>query len=333
MLHVELADTDILRTGSRLIWMLIVAMGAAVAVTFCAARLSVTWEFFPTVPAAIAVCATVALFYRFFRPDPAIFYAAELIAQIMLISLLGGLLAYGGAASGLPYRDAELLAADRWLGFDLQWYLGFVDSRPWLARISLIAYVTMLWQATIVFFVLLLTGNVERLQAFAISLIVSLAITIAIFALFPALGWYGYLHVDRAEFPHLSFIAHFVSHLEDVRSGTLRAIPVDDLRGIISFPSYHAAVALIAVWALWPVRFFRWPVLILNMLMIASTPIEGTHYLVDVIGGLAVSACTLLAVSFIRRAIRRRCAARALVGPVSECLKTATDGAGRRRAA
>ena len=151
MRQVVLADTDILRAGSRLIWMLIAAMAVAVAAIFWATGLSITWLVFPIVPATIVVCAGVTLFYRFFRPDPAIFYAAELICQILLISLLGGLLAYGAAALGLPYRDAELLAADRWLGFDLRWYLGFVDSRPWLARISLIAYVTMLWQATMFF--------------------------------------------------------------------------------------------------------------------------------------------------------------------------------------
>jgi membrane-associated phospholipid phosphatase len=300
MPHIVLVDTDILRAGSRLVWMLIAAMAVATAAVLWAAGLSITWKIFPYVPAAIIACGAVNLLYRFFRPDPAIVYATELITQILLIGLVGGLLAYGAAASGLPYHDAELLAADRWLGFDLQWYLGFVDSRPWLAWLSFIAYNTMLWQAPIVFFVLLLTRHVERLQSFAASLAISLVITIAIFALFPALGWHGYL------FPDLSFVRDFVPHLKEVRSGALRAIPVDDIRGIISFPSYHAAVAMLAVWALWPVRFIRWPTLMLNVLMIASTPIEGAHYFVDVIGGLVVGACAVLVAVRMRDAIGRR---------------------------
>jgi len=325
MLHIVLADTDILRTGSRLVWMLIAAMAAATAVLFLATGLSITYQVFPTVPAAVIVCGALALFYRFLRPDPAIFYAAELIAQILLISVLGGLLTYGAAALGFPYRDAELLAADRWLDFDVQWYLGFLESRPGLARLSLIAYVTMGWQAMIVFFVLLLTRRIERLQDFAMSLVVSMVITSATFALFPAVGWDVYLGIDHAEFPHVSFIMHYVPYLEAVRSGALRAIPVDAMHGIVSFPSYHAAVAVIGVWALWPVRLIRWPVLLLNVLMIASTPIQGTHYFIDVVGGLAVSACTLLAVGHIRRLIHRHCADSARSQSVAERVAMAPD--------
>ncbi len=325
MLHVVLADTGNLRTGSRLVWTLIAAMAAFTVAIFWAKGLSITWQTFPTTPVAIVICAALTLFYRSLRPDPAIFYATELLAQILLISVLGGLLTYGAASLAFSFRDAELLAADRWLGFDVQWVLGFVDSRPWLAQLSLIAYVSMGWQAIIVFFVLLLTRRVERLQDFAMSLVISMVITSAIFSLFPARGWDVYLGIDHAQFPHVSFIMHYVPYLEAVRSGALRAIPVDAMHGIISFPSYHAAVAVIAVWAFWPVRFLRWPLLILNVLMIASTPIQGTHYFVDVVGGLAVSACTLLAVGYIRRTIHRRCADSALNPSVSERVAMAPD--------
>ena len=229
MRRVVLADTETLRTGSRLVWLLIAAAAAITAAIFLAKGLSVTWERFPTVPVAIVVCVALALFYRFVRPDPAIFYAWELLAQILLIGLLGALLTYGAASLGFPYRDAQLLAVDRWLGFDIQWYLGFVDDRPRLAQLSLIAYVTMGWQAHIVFFVLLLTRRIERLQDFAMAVIISGVITSAAFSLFPALGWDVYLGIDHAQFPNISFIMHYVPHLEAVRNGTLRAIPVDEI--------------------------------------------------------------------------------------------------------
>src|SRR5271170_6487534 len=96
------ADSDVLRAGSRLLWTLIAAMAIATAASCWAAGLSLTWQSFPTIPAAITGCAAVALFYRFFRPDPTIVYATELIAQILLIIFLGELLAYAAAASGLP---------------------------------------------------------------------------------------------------------------------------------------------------------------------------------------------------------------------------------------
>jgi membrane-associated phospholipid phosphatase len=300
-----LANSEVLRAGSGLVWALIAAMAAAATAACWAARLSITWHSFPTIPVVIVLCTAVTLFYRFFRPDPGIVYTTELITQILWIIFLGELLAYAAGASGLPYRDAELMAADRWLGFNLRGYLGFVNTRPWLMKVSLLAYMSMLWQPPIVFVVLMVTRRIERLQDFAVSLIVSLAITITVFALFPALGWYGYLHISAADFPNLSFFSNFVSHLEDVRSGALRAIPLDDIRGIISFPSYHAAAAVLAVWAVWPVRVVRWPLLVLNALMMASTPIEGTHYFVDVIGGVIVSMCSVLAATWARHRVGR----------------------------
>jgi len=91
-----------------------------------------------------------------------------------------------------------------------------------------------------------------------------------------------------------------------VREGTLRAVPLGDLRGVISFPSYHTAAAVLAIWAVWPVRFARWPMLILNVLMVASAPVEGAHYLVDIIGGALVGVCSAAAAAWTVPALRSR---------------------------
>ena len=69
MLDTLLADSEVLRAGSRLIWMLIAAMAVAAAAIVWAAGLSITWQAFSTVAVAIAAimgCAAVTSFYRFF---------------------------------------------------------------------------------------------------------------------------------------------------------------------------------------------------------------------------------------------------------------------------
>jgi membrane-associated phospholipid phosphatase len=311
------ADPHFLRAGSRLLWALIAAMAVGAAAACWAAGLSVDCRTLPSLVVVVAISAPVALFYRVFRPDPGIFYSTESITQIFLISILGALLAYGAAASGLPYRDAELLAADRWLGFDPKTYLDFVYARPLLAMLFPVVYLSMVYQPAIVFVVLTLTRRIDRLHDFAVALVVSLVITIAIFALFPARGWYGYLGVDPAAYPKLLLFWNFVPHLDTVRNGTLHAIPLGDLRGIVSFPSYHTAAAMLAVWSVWPVRLARWPMLALNALMVAAAPVEGAHYLVDIMGGLVGGGCAILAAVWTRHALRRHWAetARALWAP------------------
>ncbi|WP_354047340.1 phosphatase PAP2 family protein [Bradyrhizobium sp. LB12.1] len=66
--------------------------------------------------------------------------------------------------------------------------------------------------------------------------------------------------------------------------------------GIISFPSLHAALGLLFLLALWPVRYFGWIAALLNVAMIAATPVDGSHYFCDVVAGLAIALLSWVAV-------------------------------------
>jgi len=63
----------------------------------------------------------------------------------------------------------------------------------------------------------------------------------------------------------------------------------DNAEGIISFPSLHAALAVLFIFALWPVKWLRWIALSINLVMIAATPVDGSHYFTDIIAGLVIS--------------------------------------------
>ncbi len=52
----------------------------------------------------------------------------------------------------------------------------------------------------------------------------------------------------------------------------------------------------------WPVRYLRVPILVLNALMVASTPTAGSHYFIDIVGGTAVAFLAIVAVNGCRRA-------------------------------
>ena len=66
-----------------------------------------------------------------------------------------------------------------------------------------------------------------------------------------------------------------------------------EIEGLVTFPSFHTAAGVLFAWALWSTRWLRWPGLIVNVLMIASVPIIGAHYLVDVFGGVVVAIASL----------------------------------------
>jgi membrane-associated phospholipid phosphatase len=47
--------------------------------------------------------------------------------------------------------------------------------------------------------------------------------------------------------------------------------------------------------ALWPVPVLRWLFLALNVAMLVATPIDGSHYFIDVFAGVALAALCLVA--------------------------------------
>ncbi len=50
---------------------------------------------------------------------------------------------------------------------------------------------------------------------------------------------------------------------------------------------------VLLAWVLWEFRWLRLPVVILGASIIASTVPTGSHYVIDVIGGLIVSAISI----------------------------------------
>jgi membrane-associated phospholipid phosphatase len=89
----------------------------------------------------------------------------------------------------------------------------------------------------------------------------------------------------------------YQAQLRDIvalRDGSLRHLEMFKLTGIVSFPSFHAASAVLYLWALWPVRYLGGIAAALNLLMIAATPVIGAHYIIDVFGGVALAAISIL---------------------------------------
>jgi membrane-associated phospholipid phosphatase len=63
--------------------------------------------------------------------------------------------------------------------------------------------------------------------------------------------------------------------------------------GIVSFPSFHAVMAVLLIYSHRGLHWTFPAVLVINILMLISIPYCGDHYLIDVAGGLIVSICTI----------------------------------------
>ena len=122
--------------------------------------------------------------------------------------------------------------------------------------------------------------------------------------LFPAVSSYVHLGLTPADlrnvdvYPGYSQLADFNA----LRNGTMTALRLDQMQGIIAFPSYHAGLSTVMLWGFWigRVAWLRWPGMLLAMLTIVATPVDGGHYFVDVFAGLAIAVASI---AFAARAV------------------------------
>lgn len=238
------------------------------------------------------------------RGDPRVMFALGATAQIVLITVVMTPLTYAAAALNFPLQDAWLDNLDRAMGLDWGAYLAFVNDHE-LARIVLtIGYGMIRWPIFIIPVALVLVRDYRRLQEFTMAFALALIATTIVSALVPAIGTFYHLHLTAADYPNIEPLAYLeqLRDLPPVRDGSLRRLDLLALTGLVTFPSFHAASAVLYLWALWPVRWLRAVALVSNGTMLLATPIHGGHYFVDVIAGVAVAIAGIVAA----RAVSRR---------------------------
>ncbi len=205
-----------------------------------------------------------------------------------------------------PLVDSNLNAIDLMLGLDWVAYMRIFEHYPRLEAVVRFAYETIHLQPLLIIPILAFSNELKRLYIFLYSMNLSFCVICLVAIFFPAFGAYEYLGLIAADHIGIDLI-----HREKMTQPILwmrEAVfntPFRSDVGLISFPSFHAALGAINIWACWGVRFARWPALALNVLMIAGTPVHGSHYFVDVFAGILLSLLAIFASSW---AVQRLCA-------------------------
>jgi hypothetical protein len=239
-----------------------------------------------------AATAPVARAYGFSR-------LALLLDAIALPGIIGPITVVGVQLmctfSG-PLVDDALASADRALGLDWMALFHFYQRHPWIVEASNWAYLSMITQNFAIPLLLAVTAQRRRLWALLIAWCVAGIITTALFPFFPAASAIPYYGVRLADLPALDidWPWHVESMIVGLRDGTITDLAQVQV-GLVTFPSFHACESILFLWAIWETRWFRYPMALLNIAMLLSTPIRGSHYFIDVIGGviLAIIAISL----------------------------------------
>jgi membrane-associated phospholipid phosphatase len=282
-------------------WIPIAAMGSVLLLAVTLSGFSLEPVAFGSTIAVAVGLALIAYLYASVKAhaaDPKLTFSLGTIAQVILVTAIVGPLSYVAGASQLPLQDQTFLFIDRAMGLDPEPIARFVDAHPLIARILQTGYGFIKWPLLGIPIILTMTLRLVRLQLFVCALCLALAVTIVISALIPAIGTFYGLHLPAETFGTLNTQV-YEAQLRDIvalRNGSLRNLELFHLAGIVSFPSFHVASAVLYMWALWPVRGFASLSVAMNVLMIAATPVIGAHYMIDVIGGVAVAAGSIILV-------------------------------------
>ena len=229
----------------------------------------------------------IALMIGKYTERPRLAAGATAFLQMTLFTLLGVVLAYALAATSGQLWDARLAAADRAVGFNWPVVLALLDKCPAAIWLLGLAYHSLTVQMIVVIIALSGMAKFDRLRIMVCAAILSGFVTILISGFTPAMGNLfdpsHYVHL----WPSIAWLEQGL--ISGLRDGSLRVLDLTMLMGIVSFPSFHATLAAIFIWA-----FGAMPRLALAgrawaILTIVATPVFGGHYGVDVIMGLILA--------------------------------------------
>ena len=210
---------------------------------------------------------------------------AELAIYLALwavFPIFGIRLSYLAATLDLPLQDALFARLDALLGFDWRTTASILWSNPLFIDVLIWSYRSNLVQPLILVCAFALFGPRGRNRELLTAMIFASVATVAVFAVLPSFGPNEIYGIDSGW--------HTV--LGQLRAGTHAVLPYV---GIVSFPSYHASMAIILTAAVRNNRAAFIVSSIVNGLMIVATVPIGYHYLIDVIAGILIAFAALAA--------------------------------------
>jgi hypothetical protein len=251
--------------------------------------------------ALAAVLVTTAYLYR--RPATRAQQVArdvsEYVGLFTLISLMGATATYPLSAGTHGFVDPALQRIDALLRFNwIAWY-DVVAAHRSLQLLGTAAYESIFLSPAILLGYFAWTGQRAAARGFIAAFWLAAILSLTLFPFLPAEGPLAFLW--RGPIPYMPESALWqMSLIPELRQHSMSHVDLGALRGLVSAPSFHTASAILYIAAAWPFRRLRWPLLVLNLAMLLSTPVEGTHYLADMIAGALVAVTALGIVAEIR---------------------------------
>jgi membrane-associated phospholipid phosphatase len=240
-------------------------------------------QLLPRLALLVVLLAGVA-FYRW-RREEKLLNVILMTFWAVLITNLHMFPMFIAARQKAPLCDDLLARLDAACGIEVPDVLRIMEDHPTVGRLLEVAYGTLTLLMTLAVMVPPLCGRMDRAKEFALGVMVSALICMPLFAVVQAVGpWahYGYAPTPGQE--------RYMTAFFKLKSEAPFALDLSYGEGLITFPSFHAILAILAALALRSTAYLRWPVAVLAALIVVSTVTTGWHYPMDVLAGIVVAA-------------------------------------------
>ena len=233
----------------------------------------------------------------------------------------GFLIGFSAGASVLNYFlltiagssiDERLAHIDRLLGFDWPAMMTAMAAHPLLNEIFKLAYNSVLPQIALALVLLGWTKQGVAIYRLCLATAFGALLVIAIWTFFPSFGAVAVYSLPDTVAAHLDVAldGHYGQELTRMLAQGPGFISPANMKGLVGFPSYHVVLALLVSWSMRRIKFWRWVLLALNIVVVIATPIQGGHHWIDVFAGFPVAALVVLAADYVCRIFARSARAR-----------------------
>jgi membrane-associated phospholipid phosphatase len=274
----------------RWAWHLLIAVGAVDWAWLAATPLSLDAAGWWTIAALIAIACSAHLVMARNPTSPRIYVFVSGLSFVVLAWPALRLFNHLTMSTALPLADARLAAWDAAIGFDWLGYILWLDRNPLLLQIMEATYTGLTFYSLITFMILLLAFGPAQARDFVLIFFVTGVVVSVIGLFFPAEGAMVFYAPDPPRFQIITSATgtYPLETLGQMRTNPTHVMSLNNLPGLVAFPSFHTAMGVIGIYCCRAKRPFFVLSIAVNVTMIASTPLLGSHYVVDLFAGAAL---------------------------------------------
>lgn len=291
-----------------LTWLALAVTGSTLVLALLMAWLDIGIALNGACAAFAAAALTLLLVRHLFRADgprprSVVHSAAEDVLLFMIISLSGATASYAVAAFTHGWVDTAMVRFDDAIGFDWRDIYALTAAHPSLQITGRIAYASIFASPAILILSFARSGNRADARHFLASFWVAAVLALCLFRFMPTLGPLS--HMWQGAIPYMPTSGVYQAELIPLlREHHFHLVDVGALRGLVGPPSFHACSAMLYMIAARNTGPLRAPLTLLNVAMLFAIPVEGTHYVTDLIGGIAVALVAHAAVTLLARSLQ-----------------------------